>query len=294
MSDVNKKYKDTLFNFIFREKEHFLDLYEICSGQRLNAEDITCFDLNSDIVNRERYNDVSFLTNDNRLIFLVEHQSTVNANLAIKLGIYYFALLQLWMTLYNKVKEIHSETEMQVPKPELYVVYNGKAQYIKKFETFDCGQFLQIKVPIVNIRYDELKNKNADNYLAGYAYFQYEYERKIEEGIPTLDAFTSTVEQCKANKYLKGIIEKEDFIAMFSDILSYDSQLIAKGEAKGEEKGKAKGKAELSMEIAHKAFAGQNQGNDASTIIKMLKDFGIPDSIIESAYEEVSNQTIKN
>jgi hypothetical protein len=185
-------------------------------------------------------------------------------------------------------KEIHSETEMQVPKPELYVVYNGKVQYSKKFETFDCGQFLQIKVPIVNIRYNELENKNADNYLAGYAYFQYEYENKIAEGIPTLDAFKSTVEQCKANKYLKGIIEKEDFIAMFSDILSYDNQLIAKGEAKGE----AKGRIERDKEIAHKAFTVQNQS--ASTIIKMLKDLGIPDNIIESAYEQASNQTIKN
>ena len=168
MSDVNNKYKDTLFNFIFREEKHFLDLYEVCSGKRLNVDDITCFDLNSATIKRERYNDVSFLTKDNRLIFLVEHQSTVNANLAVKLGVYYFALLQLWMTLFKK--DFHAENEIAFPKPELYVVYNGKAHYGKKFETFDCGQFLQIKVLIVNIHYDELENKDPANYLAGYAY----------------------------------------------------------------------------------------------------------------------------
>ena len=131
-----------------------------------------------------------------------------------------------------------------------------------------------------------MENKGPANYLAGYAYLQYEYERNLLEEMPTLDAFSNAVEQCKTRKYLKGIVEKEDFIAMFNDILSYDNQLIAEG--------RIEGKTERDNEIAHKAFTGLNQGSSASSIIKMLKDLGIPDSIIESAHEQAGTQTIKN
>ena len=127
-----------------------------------------------------------------------------------------------------------------------------------------------------------MENKDPANYLAGYAYLQHEYERDLLEGIPTLDAFSNAVEQCKARKYLKGIVEKEGSIAMFNDILSYDNQLIAEG------------RTERDNEIAHKAFTSLNQDSSASSIIKMLKDLGIPDSIIESAHEQAGNQTVKN
>ena len=93
MADVERRYKDTLFKHIFKENRHFLDLYEVCAGQRLEVDSIICFDLDSDIVKRDRYNDVSFMTADNRLIYMIEHQSTANANLAVKMGAYYFDLL---------------------------------------------------------------------------------------------------------------------------------------------------------------------------------------------------------
>jgi hypothetical protein len=249
VDDIKRRYKATLFGYVFKDRERFIDLYEACSGKRLDASDITCFDLDSDVVQRERYNDVSFITNDNRLIYLVEHQSFISANLAVKIGAYFFSLLMLWVE--HKGINIHSETEIQFPKPELYVVYNGKKQYSKGYEVYDCGEFMRIRVPVIDIRFNALKDKNAGNYLAGYAYLQHEYERKLGEGLPELDAFEYAVQQCKLKGYLKGIVEKEDFTAVNIDLFSYDNQLRAEGEARG----KAEGEANKAIAIAKKMLA---------------------------------------
>ncbi|MCL2366343.1 MAG: hypothetical protein FWC75_04765 [Oscillospiraceae bacterium] len=241
MDEVKRNYKDTLFKYVFKERRHFVDLYEAFSGKRLSADDITCFDLDSDVVQRERYNDVSFITTDNRLIYMVEHQSTVSSNLAVKLGAYFFELLKLWIE--REGVNIHSEQEAMFPKPELYVAYNGKKPLSRGHECYDCGEFLQIKVPIVNIRYNKLKNKHTDNYLAGYSYLQYEYEKKLSERIPELEAFKYAVRQCETKGYLSEIVEKEDFTAVYNDLFSYDNQLRAEGRAEGKLEGKLEGEA---------------------------------------------------
>ena len=273
MSDIKRTYRDTLFKAIFKESERFLDVYEYCSGKRLKANEITRFDLDSDTVQRERYNDVSFLTNDNRAILMVEHQSTISANLAIKLGAYYFNLLSLWIKRENA--NIHGETPIAFPHPELYVVYNGKKSYNREFETFSAGDFLNIKVPIVQIHFEKLPDKNADNYLAGYSYLQHEYESKLRAGLDELKAFEYAVEKCKENGYLKGIVEGEDFISMYSDVFSYDSQLRAEGRAEGEAKGRAMLRAVMSSGMSYKQLKSMalTAGIDKAEFAQMYAEF---------------------
>ena len=130
--------------------------------------------------------------------------------------------------------------------------------------------------------YDELENKSSDNYLAGYAYFLQEYEQKSSDGESKLNAITHAVEQCKEKGYLMGIVDKEDFIPMYNDSYSYDSQLRYEGKVEGMVEGIAK----RDMEIAQKAFDDLNRGKSLSSIIEMLKNLGIPDNIIESAQKQ--------
>lgn len=250
MDDIKRTYKDTLFRHIFKDKERFLDLYEACAGCRLDAGCITVFDLDSDTIKRERYNDVSFITDDNRLIFLVEHQSFISANLAVKIGAYFFDLVRLWAE--REGANIHAGKEILFPKPEFYVVFNGKKPYNKAYEEYDCGEFMRIRVPIVDIRYGALKDKGAGNYLAGYSFLQQEYEMKLDEGLPEIKAFEYAVQQCQNSGYLRGIVEKEDFTAVNIDLFSYDNQLRSEGRAEGEAVGEARGRVEGAKAIAKK------------------------------------------
>ena len=85
------QHKDSFFRGLFKVPEHFLYLLDRCSSGSLNFSpgELTNFNLKSDHANRARYNDVSFLTKDNRLLILIEHQSRISSNMALRMFIYY-------------------------------------------------------------------------------------------------------------------------------------------------------------------------------------------------------------
>jgi len=59
--------------------------------------------------------------------------------------------------------------------------------------------------------------------------------------------------------------------------------------AESEAKGEAKGKADTQMEIVLKAFTGLKRGKSLAEIIDILKEFDIPDEIIEAAKKQNEN-----
>jgi len=64
----------------------------------------------------------------------------------------------------------------------------------------------------------------------------------------------------------------------------------AEGRAEGKAEGIAEGKAERDMEIALKVFERLDRGMSLSMIIRTLKDYGIPNDIINSAQKQTEAQ----
>ena len=241
-----------------------MHLLETCKGKKLNLteEDITPFDLDSAVAKRTRRNDVSFITNEGNLIILVEHQSTINPNMALRLFLYYNELLQLWIKL-NGIN-IYSRRKLEkLPAPEFYVAYNGTEKLNANTSSFKIDHEsikIDITVKIANIHFDNLENTKTTNAVAGYAYFYKTYEAGVGSGLTTSQAFEQARYKCIETGYLTSFIEKEDFIMFYKDFLDYDKQLetealeraedramergIAKGMEKGMEKGRAEGKEE--------------------------------------------------
>ena len=69
-------------------------------------------------------NDVSF-TIGGKVIFLVEHQSTISENLPIRLLLY---IARVYEKIIEK-KAMYRQKLMKIPTPELIVLYNGKSYY---------------------------------------------------------------------------------------------------------------------------------------------------------------------
>ena len=60
--------------------------------------------------------------------------------------------------------------------------------------------------------------------------------------------------------------------------------------AEGKAEGKAEGITENQMNIALIAFQGLKRGREMSDVVEMLKEFGIPDEIIESAKKQILDE----
>jgi hypothetical protein len=244
--DTNKLkrgHKSTLFREYFKIAPNFLHLLEKCrGGHNLTEGDITPFDLESETALRFRRNDVSFITKDNRLIILVEHQSTVNLNMAFRLFLYYTELLQLWIKQ-NNVNLYGTKLIEPLPEPEFYVAYNGTEKLKETTSQFRLnrqGVKIEVDVEILDIHFENLDDTQPKNALAGYSYLYKRYDEHLQKGFSRQKAFEAAREECINLGYMPGFIEKEEYVMDYKENwLDYDFQLRAEGEAKMLELAKA-------------------------------------------------------
>jgi len=267
--EVKREIKSSLFSYLFDQTKHFIDLYEECSGLRLSEEELRPFSLNSDFLARPFCNDTSQLTTDNRLLLMAEHLSSPMRNVAQRDILYYAGLIQQWLELEGK--SLSRGPIFDILMPEFYVVYNGKKKFNSDYLTFG-NSFLSVNAKLVDVNYENLKDKSPGNILAGYSYFIHQMEAKVAEGASRTKAFSFAVEQCIRHKFLRDIVEKEEFMVYSKAVLDFlyptKEQLIAmeleearlEARAEGREQGLEQGQLKsLVSQIHRKKLKGKTR-----------------------------------
>jgi hypothetical protein len=124
---VNNRHKDSVFSWLFSDPDTLRELYNaIGSVPAAPALPITINTLEG-VLFMERINDISFEIGD-KMVVLLEHQSTINPNITLRLLMYI-------ARIYEKIiggKNIYSGKKLYLPWPEFYVLYNGTAPYADK------------------------------------------------------------------------------------------------------------------------------------------------------------------
>ena len=88
-TNVNKKYKDTIFRKLFGEnKANALSLYNAINGTNYTEDSDFEYTTLDDVVYMGMKNDISFVVGTS--LSLYEHQSTYNPNMPLR-GLLYFA-----------------------------------------------------------------------------------------------------------------------------------------------------------------------------------------------------------
>ena len=85
----NRKHKDSLFVDYFSKdrdwKQHFLSLYNALHGTNLQVETTKLERVNLEqVLYMAYYNDIAVMVND-QFILMIEHQSTINSNMPLRL-----------------------------------------------------------------------------------------------------------------------------------------------------------------------------------------------------------------
>jgi len=72
---------DSAFALMFYQEEYVVQLYKLSGREELDPEKIRPVNLRNSLTKPLRYNDVAFLTEENKLLVLIEHQKTPNRNM---------------------------------------------------------------------------------------------------------------------------------------------------------------------------------------------------------------------
>ena len=124
-TNENRTHKDSLFVDYFSKdrdwKQHFLSLYNALHGTNLQVADTTLERVNIDqVLYKSYYNDIAVLVNG-QFILMIEHQSTINPNMPLRLLEY---IARIYGNLVDS-KAKFSRHLVPLARPEFYVFYTG-------------------------------------------------------------------------------------------------------------------------------------------------------------------------
>ena len=250
MSKTTKNYKDTVFSSLFYECENAEDnarsLYKALTGK--NVEEIEKCRL-EEVLFREFKNDVAYIM-DGKWVCFIEHQSTINPNMPLRLFIYAARTYERFITS----DLIYSYNLVNVPKPEFYVLYNGKNK-LENSKLMLSNSFLdntgdmtaEINVRILDINYNRMDNQFKNCHaLSDYAFL-------VDRVRNNNGNMEKAIRECIDNNVLKDYLTfyGSEVINMLFEEYNAEKALEirgkeeyekgrAEGEITGEEKGKAK------------------------------------------------------
>ena len=148
-----KQIYDTVFSDLFKDKKYLLDLYKTLHPEDLSASESELdFITISNVLVRDIYNDLGFTVGD-RLMILVEAQSTWSPNIVIRIIEYLGETLKRYY--HNTRENLYLPTKVVLPKPEFYVIYTGdrkeRQEYISLEDEFfnDNSYFLNARAKVI-------------------------------------------------------------------------------------------------------------------------------------------------
>ncbi|GBU26855.1 hypothetical protein R84B8_00370 [Treponema sp. R8-4-B8] len=250
MKNVNKKFKSSVFSFIFSNPDVLRELYCALEGITLSRDVPVVINTLEDILYMDIYNDISFEIGG-KLVVLIEHQSSINPNMALRLLMYIGRV-------YEKIiddKKIYSSTMLSIPKPEFFVLYNGVAPFPDEkivklsdlFKETEGTEFsknelpeLELKVKVININAGK-NEKIAQNCrtLAEYSAFISKVREFQKEKLPLKEAMKKAVQYCRKHDILKELMEKhgKEIMSMLTTEWNWDTaKEVWQEEAREEER----------------------------------------------------------
>lgn len=245
---VKRSSKNNVFLSLFSNVENVYKLYKELHPEDTDVKvtDIKIHSMESILVN-DIYNDLGFMVKQGdktKCVILVEAQSKWTENMTLRLLMY---LAETYRQYLSEMKiSVHIEKRINLPKPELYVVYTGsknvpdEISFKDDYFAGDCS---------VDLRVGILKQPSTKTVSGQYIGFSrvYDKQRKIHKN--KLECIKETIKICKETGYLADFLAEHESEVMtmlsylFDEQAELETYMVSKGRELLEE-GRAEGRAE--------------------------------------------------
>jgi predicted transposase/invertase (TIGR01784 family) len=213
---VNREFKNSLFTTLFDNAEKLISLYNAVSGSNLPLDAPVEIATLEDVLFNYRRNDVAFVLGD-KIVVLIEHQSTISANMPLRLLIYV-------ARVYEKLIDndaVYKSKQLKIPRPDFIVLYNGLDEFPdeKTLRLSDAymeipealagfSGFLELEVRVVNInagRNEAIVKKSEELY--GYVRFVWKVREYQKAGLDLATAITRASNDCIKEEILSDFLK---------------------------------------------------------------------------------------
>lgn len=224
---ANRAYKDTIFRWIFSDKENLLSLYNAIAGKDYkDPEKLTIVTLENAVYMGIK-NDLAFVLETG--LYLYEHQSTYNPNIPLR-DLFYIA------SEYQKFvdqKSLYSSSVQKIPTPRFLVFYNGMDKKVQDKEVLKLSSMyeneteepdLELKVTMLNINAGHNKELLENCHILG-EYAQYvDRVRKYATQMDLNHAVERAITECIQEGILAEFLQRNRAEVFKVSIFEYDKE----------------------------------------------------------------------
>ena len=240
-STPKRKIKDSVFTNLFQDKKYLLQLYKALHPEDCNVTEDEIADVTiKHVMIDADYNDLGFSVG-NRLMVLVESQSTWTLNIIIRALMY---LIQTYHDYFKRTNQnLYGSKKVNMPKPELYVIYTGNRKNIPDTISLSKEFFYGAKTAI-DVEVKVLYQENEKDIIGQYIIFSKVYNEQRKLYGNTRQAVTETISICKDRNVLKEYLESKEQEVVDIMMTLFDDEQILKAYAKDIENSTARETAE--------------------------------------------------
>ena len=221
------KIKDSVFTNLFKDRKYLFQLYKALHPEDTNAteEQLTYVTIENILING-LYNDLGFMVG-NRLVILTEAQSTWSVNIIIRVLLY---LAQTYHDYLAQTKQpLYTSKQVQIPEPELYVIYTGDRQErpaeISLSKEFFCGKECAVDVKVKMIYDGTVSEETGEGDIINqYVIFTKVCNEQVKLHGRTKKAILETIRICKDRNVLREYLESREKEVVDIMMVLYDQE----------------------------------------------------------------------
>ena len=285
-----------MFTDLFQDKKHLLELYLTLHPEDITAtEDVLNIVTINNVLTDNSYNDLGILVRHDKVLLLLEAQSTWTVNILIRMLLY---IAQTYHEYFEKTgQKLYGSKKAKIPKPELYVIYTGdrgdKPDVISLSDEFFPGEdtFIDIKARV-------LYERDSRDIINQYIIFCKVFNKQVKKYGRTGKAIEETIRICRDKNVLREYLAQKEMEVsiMMMKILSaeYQEKLYWEDWAEKRAKRKAKKMAhDMAQNMAQDMAQNMVQDRDKETAKRLIKYGKIPLEEIAHCVPSLSLDDIK-
>ena len=228
---VKHTVKDSLFTNLFKEKKYLLQLYKALHPEDKKATEGDLQDVTiSNVLVNDLYNDIGFRIGSTLLI-LIESQSTWTSNIIFRALMY---LVQTYREYFKETKQdIYKSKKLEMPVPELYVIYTGKRKD-RPEEISLSKEFFDGKEICLDVKVKMIYDGKEGDIINQYVRFTKVCNEQVSLYGRTRKAIKETIRICKDSDVLKEYLEnkEQEVLSMLMEL--YDQEEVMRSYVESE------------------------------------------------------------
>ncbi len=221
---AKRKAKDSVFLDLFQNKSYLLKLYRTLHPEDTTATEDSLTDVTiTNVLTDNLYNDLGFIVN-NKLLILVEAQSTWTVNILVRVLLY---LAQSYHEYFQRTcQDYYKSRKVKMPKPELYVIFTGnKGQKPDKISL--SKEFLEGADIDIEVKAKVIYESDTYDIINQYIIFCKVFNEQTKKHGMTQKTVTETIRICKDRNVLKEyLLEREKEVVTIMMSLFDDEQIM--------------------------------------------------------------------